>query len=329
MIDMRRRLRQPPRDAPPPARVARARRRVEPVFEEYPRWEPVLAACQLAFAMLGMGAVTTLRDFAAVVLAPRALAVGIAVQLAAVPLLAAGLGRTLPLPAGVAAGLVLVAAVPGGTLSNLATFLGRGNVALSIALTAITTLGALVTTPALLRLLIGAHLPPDFEMPAARVASDIALTLLGPLALGMAVGAALPRRRAVVSRWCIRASVGFILALALGAAGSGRLDPRAYGLVGLLAVPLLCLGGQLAALAAARLAGLAAPDRLALAIEATIRNTNLALLVKTSLAPAGEAPDPLGDGMLFVALLYGGVALGFSALPIAWHRRAGRLERPA
>ncbi len=294
------------------------------MFEAYARWEPVLAACQLAFAMLGMGAVMSLRDFGAVVLAPRALAVGIAVQLAAVPLLAAALARALPLPAGVAAGLVLVAAVPGGSLSNLATFLGRGNVALSIALTAVTTIAALVTTPALLGLLLGAHLPDDFSLPTAQVASDIALTLLGPLALGMALGAALPGRRARVSRWCIRASVAFLLALAIGAAGSGRLDPGAYGPVGLLAVPLLCLGGQLAALGAARLAGLAAPDRLALAIEATIRNTNLALLVKVSLAPAGAGRDSLGDGMLFVALLYGGVALALAALPILAQRRAER-----
>jgi BASS family bile acid:Na+ symporter len=288
----------------------------------YSQLERGLAAAQLAFAMFGMGAVMTLRDFSAVLLAPRALAVGLAVQLGAVPLLALGLGRALPVPAGIAAGLVLVAAVPGGTLSNLATFLGRGNVALSIALTAVTTVGALATTPALLRLLLGAQLPADFEMPVAQVARDIAATLLGPLAAGMALGAALPARRAQVSRWSIRASLAMILALAVGAAGSGRLDPRSYGTLALLAVPALALCGQLAAVGAGRLAGLTPADRLALGIEATLRNTNLALLVKASLAPAGAGPDPLGDGMLFVALLYGGFALLASIPPIALHRRS-------
>jgi BASS family bile acid:Na+ symporter len=300
MIDSRRRLRQ----ARPPV-----------LAEIYPRLEPAIASAQLAFAMLGMGAVTSLGDFAALLRAPRALAAGLAVQLVAVPLLALGLASALPVSAGIAAGLALVASVPGGTLSNLVTFLGRGNTPLSIALTALTTLGALVTTPALLRLLLGAGLPADFVMPVRRVASDIAVTLLGPLALGIALGAALPARRELLSRWCIRAALLAILVLVVGAAGSGRLGPAAHGAAALLAIPLLCLGAQLAALAATRLAGLGARDGLALAVEAGIRNTNLALLVKTSLAPAGGGNDALGDGMLFVALLYGGFALPLS-LPL-------------
>ena len=129
------------------------------LIENYPRYEHLLASIQLALAMLGMGALLGPRDFGRVARSPRALCVGLLLQLVLVPGLAFVLGRVLPLEMGLAAGFVLVASVPGGTMSNLVTYLGRGNIALSISLTAVTTVGALATTPALLRLLVGAARP--------------------------------------------------------------------------------------------------------------------------------------------------------------------------
>jgi len=291
------------------------------VFEAYPDYEHLLASAQLAFAMLGMGAVLAPRDFVGVMRSPRALAIGLAVQLVAVPLLASGLGVMLPVPAGIAAGLVLVASVPGGTMSNVFTYLGRGNIALSISLTAVTTVGSLLTTPALLRLLVGAHLPADFEMPTGRIALEIGAILLAPLAAGMLFGERFPDWRSGFSRWCIRASLGVIVIMVVGAGGSGRLDPSAYGKLAPVAIVLLAFVFQQTAYAACRLGGLGMRDRLAIAIEVTVRNTNLAILVKASLFPATANPDPIGDGMFFVALLYGGGALLVAALPVALGRR--------
>ena len=293
------------------------------MFESYVRYEYWLASSQLILAMLGMGALLAPRDFVEIARTPRALFLGLALQLVAVPALAAMLGATLPISAGIAAGLVLVAAVPGGTVSNVVTYLGRGNIALSISLTGLMTLGALFSTPALLRLLLGAHLPPDFEMPMSRIALEIGMTLLLPLGCGMVLGAWLPSWRDLFSRWCIRGSVGVILMMAIGAAGSGRLDATAYGVAGPFAIFMLCIGAQLIAVLASRAAQLAGPDRLAIAIEVTVRNTNLALLVKASLFPAAASPPgSLGDGMFFVALLYGGVALLVAAPSIWLSRRA-------
>ena len=278
--------------------------------ELYPRVEHLLASVQLALAMLGMGAMLTPPDFVRVARAPRALGVGLAVQLVLVPTIAWAMGRTLPVEAGLAAGLVLVAAVPGGTMSNLITYLGRGNIALSISLTAITTVGSLATTPALLRLLVGDHLPAGFDMPVARIAREIALTLILPLSVGMVVGMRFPPSRERFSRWCIRGSLFAIGLMVVGAGGSGRLDPRVYGAVGLVAVFGVVFAFQVAAWLAARATSLHGNDRIAVVVEATVRNTNLAILVKASAFPAraGEV-DPIGDGMLFASLLYGGFAL--------------------
>jgi BASS family bile acid:Na+ symporter len=292
-------------------------------FTDYARYEYALASSQLAFAMAGMGALLRPSDFVAVARSPRALLIGLALQLLAIPVIAAGLGALLPLPAGIAAGLVLVAAVPGGTMSNVITLMGRGNIALSISLTGITTVGALAVTPLLLRLFIGAHLPENFEMPTGRIAWEIGVTLLLPLFGGMVFGMWVPAWRQTFSRACVRTSLFVIGLMVIGGVGSGRLDASAYGAMGPIAIFALASCAQAAAWGITRLTRLAGEDRLAIMVEVTVRNTNLALLIKASIFPAvtGQV-DPIGDGMFFVALLYGGAALFLATPPVIANRRS-------
>lgn len=282
-----------------------------------------LAAAQLGLAMFGMGAVLGPRDFLPVLREPRALCVGLAVQSVGVPLLAWALGRSLPIPTGIAAGLALIAAVPGGTLSNVFTYLAGGNVALSVSLTGVTTVGALVTTPAVLGLLLGPTIGASATVPIEHVAGDIVAALLLPLGAGMVAGAHVRDRREAIARWAVRGSLACILALAVVGGSEGKLDPRAYGAWGIGAVVLLALAAQGGALAASWLGGLPRGDVLAVAIEATIRNSNLALLVQTSLFPGGTG-GAVAHGMFFVALLYGGVALPVACLPLVVRRISGR-----
>ena len=79
---------------------------------------------------------------------------------------------------------------------------------------------------------------------------------------------------------------------------------------------------QLAAVAICRLGRLAPRDRLAVTIEATLRNAGLALLVKASILPASRLDyAEIGDAMFFVALLYGGFGIAFSMIPVMMGRR--------
>jgi BASS family bile acid:Na+ symporter len=292
------------------------------MFAAYLEYEYFFAAAQLVLAMLGMGATLRLADFADVVREPKAFAVGLVSQLVLVPLIAFLFTLVVPLPAGVAVGLALVAAVPGGTMSNVATYLALGNTALSIALTAVSTLGCLATTPVVLRLLTTRSLPGRIEMPAAAIAFEIFVCLLAPLAAGMAIGALLPRRREAFTKWCIRACLLVILAMVIGASGAGRIDPLAYGWTGPLAVIGFSIVIQQASMALSRLCRLPRRDHVAVGIEVTIRNTNLALLIKASLLPVvAGVPDPVADGALFVALLYGGAAVFVVLPPCIVHRR--------
>jgi BASS family bile acid:Na+ symporter len=232
------------------------------------------------------------------------------VQLAGAPLVALLVNAFLDPPLGLALGLILVAAVPGGTISNVLTYMARGNVPLSISLTAVTTLGCLVVTPTLLRLLMAGHLAADFRMPAGDIAFDIAFVLLLPLAAGMIVGTTLPGFRGRFSTWCIRASLAVIGLIIIGSAGAGRIDAGAFGWMGPLVIVLFAFTIQQVSNVAVLACGLKSRDLVAIGIEVTVRNTNLALLIKASLFPAvvGVA-DPIADGVLFVVLLYGGVAL--------------------
>ena len=302
------------------------------MFDAYVRHEWWFAATQLALAMLGMGATLRVADFVGVFRQPRAFLVGALVQVLGVPLLALAINATLAPPPGIAFGLVLVTAMPGGAMSNVATYFARGNVALSIALTGVITLTCMATTPLVLRLLAGDLVRSDFAMPVDAIAVDIAVCLLAPLVLGMAVGAALGTtvRRSAFARWCVRFSLTVVVAIAVGSAGAGRLDAGAHSATPMIAIVLLVVLSQLAGTLPGWLVGLPRADLAAIAIETTIRNTNLALLLKASLFPVvpGVA-DPLADGVLFTALLYGGAAAPLSIPLVLAHRRLARRQRHA
>lgn len=296
------------------------------MFELYVRHEWWFAATQLALAMLGMGATLGADDFIGVFRQPRAFLVGALVQVAGTPLLALALTAVLPVPPGIAFGLLVVSAMPGGAMSNVATYFARGSVALSIALTAVITLTCIATTPVVLRLLAADFVPAAFVMPVGAIALDIAICLLLPLLLGMAVGAVLgsTARRGAMARWCIRLSLAVVVCIAIGSAGAGRLEIGAHSVRPLAAIVGLVVAFQIAGTVPGWLLGFSRGEIAALAIESTIRNTNLALLLKVSLFPVtAGVPNPLADGILFVALLYGGLAAPLVIPLIVVHRRLG------
>lgn len=292
-------------------------------INNYASYEYPLASAQLFLAMLGMGALLTPQDFLLEVKRPRALLVGFGFQWALVPLIALALGLILPIPAGIAVGLIFIAAVPGGTLSNILTLFGRGNITLSIALTSITTVAALVMTPLLLKILIAEYLPGDFVMPVARIARDIFATLIIPLILGMFLRSRTTTYYAAqFAKWVIRLSLLMILFIVVGSAGSGRLAADTYGVIGVAALVIFALAVQLSAVVVSKALRLTSADALAISVEATFRNISLAIAVKATVFPAVPGVlDPVGDGVLFVALLYGGISMFMTLVPVIVHRR--------
>ena len=135
----------------------------------------------LAVLMLSMGITLSLRDFQRVLERPGAVAIGFIGCYALMPALALALSRLLALPKALAAGMVLVGSINGGQASNLCTYIANGNVALSVMMTTSTTIGAIVMTPFLCKVLLGAVVPVD----AVGIAWSTVQVVLLPIALGM------------------------------------------------------------------------------------------------------------------------------------------------
>ena len=215
-------------------------------------------------------------------------------------------------------------------MSNVLTFFAKGNVPLSISLTSVTTVGSLLTTPLVLGVLSASHLPGEIDMPVGRISYEISLCLLGPLLLGMIIGNAIDAHREVFARWAIRASLGAIALIIVGAASAERIDPLSHGASVVAAIVLFTLLACAVGFGLCAAAGLDSAARTAVAIEASFRNTSLALMVKALVFPVVPGVvDPLADGVFYVALLYGGVAFQVALVPLVWHRRRVRLSGAA
>lgn len=312
-------------------------------FENYSDYERGLSSLMISLAMLGMGASLSVRDFRGVFVVWKGFAVGMGTQILLIPVWAAVMlvmlahvpqsltGIAAADATGIAIGIALVAASPGGSASNLFTFLGKGNVALSVALTAITTFVCLVTTPIVVDLLVAAQIPGTVKVDPVRIVLDIALFLIVPLLAGMALRPVLGDRRELFTRTMVRASLLVLAAIIVGSLGAGRINLLRYGWAGPAAIILFCVVMQQIARIASRGAGLTFGDGLAVIIEVTIKNMLLALLLLTSMFP-GEALRSLDaaqrpiveaarDGCIYTVLFYGAVSLVAGTVSVV-HARA-------
>ncbi|MGE8206473.1 bile acid:sodium symporter family protein [Heyndrickxia sp. NPDC080065] len=137
----------------------------------------------LGIIMFGMGLTLSLNDFKAVFKAPKSVLIGVIGQFTIMPLLAFGLANAFGLDPEVAVGVILVGCCPGGTASNVMTFLAKGNTALSVAVTSISTLLAPILTPALTLLFASKWLP----VSAGDMFMSIVKIVLIPIVLGVIV----------------------------------------------------------------------------------------------------------------------------------------------
>lgn len=291
------------------------------MVEFYLQNEYWFAVFQLVMAMFGMGATLTTSDFREVITEPKAVTIGNLIQLLLVPIIAYVFIQTAGLIGGVAIGVAIIAAIPGGTSSNMFTFFAGGNVALSISVTAITTLACLLTTPLILDLMISQYMPVDFQLPRGQIMAEIVWTLLLPLIVGMGVLRYLPKQAPVIARYSINASLLGILAIVVMSSLADRLDIEAFGVSNLLLICALLIVMTLVAWVACKIMGLNRIDSTAIEMEVAVRNVNLGLLIKTLLFPTivGQT-DTVGNMVLFTLLLYGGVQLLMGGGLIAYRR---------
>ena len=262
----------------------------------------------IQIAMFGMGATLTHADFLRVLKMPKGVVLGFALQFSVMPLLGWSIATVLRLPPEIAVGVILVGCCPGGVSSNVITYLAKGNVALSVTMTACTTLASPIMTTSLMYLLAGRSIPIDyFEM-----FRNICLTVFAPVIAGLIFnslmnrwklgGASMDRYLAVVAMIAICLICGII------AANSSN-DIKQVGPILLTAVLLHNLLGYLLGYGGAKMFGMNEADSRTIAIEVGLQNGGMAAMLATkvlklssaAIAPAIFAPVMNVTGSLLAA----------------------------
>ncbi len=280
----------------------------------------VLNVC-LALIMFGVALDLKVSDFKRLLETPRASVVGLTSQFILLPFVTFLLVWLIKPQPSIALGMMLVAACPGGNISNFLTHLSKGNTALSVSLTAIGTVLAIVMTPFNLELWAGLYPPTAQLLKEVRLdALDVfkAILLLAglPLTVGMISAHYFPDMAAKVSKGVKPVSILIFLAFVVIAFANNVDHFMNYIHLVVIIVFVHNAVALLTGYWAARLSGLALADQKTIAIETGIQNSGLGLLLIFSFF------NGLG-GMAIVAAWWG-IWHIVSGLVIAsyWSRRA-------
>lgn len=273
----------------------------------------VVLPLALAFIMLALGLGLTLDDFVRVARHPRDFAVGAASQIVVLPAVAFLLASIWPMAPELALGLMIIAAAPGGVTSNLLTSFARGDVALSISLTAVISLLSVVTIPLVVVFAYGHFIGEQAmqDITVADTAISVFLIVTVPVTIGLLV-------RRYAERFALRvepaaravSAVLFVLVLAGAIIQEWNNLATYYSQAGLATLALNVLMMAIAYLLA-RLFASGAKQRTAIAIECGLQNGTLAIAIAVLLFGGGLATVPAATysltmfvtALIFVAVL--------------------------
>lgn len=239
----------------------------------------------LFIVMMGMGLTLTVKDFLRVLETPKAGVIGLGAQLLLLPLVGFAIAALAPLPPELAVGLVLISACPGGPTSNLITFLGKGDVALSISLTAVSSLVTVFTIPLVVNLATTTFLgeTASLTLPFWATVAQIAGVTLVPVSLGMVLHATLPRFTRRVSGSIKWLSLAFLVLIIMGVLLREQANVISFfAQVGSVTL-LLNLTTMALGFAIATLARLGQARATTVTLEIGIQNGTLAITLATTL----------------------------------------------
>ena len=246
---------------------------------------PTVINYLLGVVMFGMGLTLNLNDFKIVFSRPKDVIIGCLAQFTIMPLLAWGLATVFQLDEALALGVVLVGCCPGGTASNVITYLAKGDLALSVGMTGVSTLLAPLLTPLLTWALAGKSVDVD----VAGMLLSILWVVILPIVVGLTVKWIWPKFTEKATDYLPAISsiaISLIVAIVIGANASKLM---AGGLIIVVVVMLHNLSGLGLGYLIGRVLGLSEPKKRAISIEVGMQNSGLA----SSLATIHFATYPL------------------------------------
>jgi bile acid:Na+ symporter, BASS family len=262
----------------------------------------VLLPIATGLIIFSLGLSLTPADFRRIVTAPRGVLIGLANLLALSPLLAFGVATVFDLDPALAVGLVLLGASPGGAMANMLTHLARGRVALSVTMTAVSSVAAVVTVPLFLGLAIAwfdaRGLSEHVAM--AGVVLRVFLITVVPLTAAMTLRARRPAWVAANEPRVKRLALGAFLLIVAGAVASEWeivADNLAEVAAAAIALNVVAMSVSFGIARAARLDD---PSATAIAMELGIHNSTLTIAVGASIATVLTIPAAVYSTFMFV-----------------------------
>lgn len=241
----------------------------------------------LAVTMLGMGMTLSVPDFTMIARHPVPVLVGVLSQFSVMPLVGWTVAHLVPLPDELKVGIILIGCVPGGTTSNVCSFLAKGNTALSVSMTALSTMLAPVVTPLLTLWLAGTYM----EVPAGSMALSIVQIVLLPVGAGLLLNMLAHRQVARVQPIMPWVSVIAIAGVVAAVVSRSQALIATAGLLMFVAIAVENAIGYGLGYAVARAIGVSRRDRRTISIETGLQNAGLgSTLAATYLSAAVAAP---------------------------------------
>jgi len=249
----------------------------------------VILPLALAFIMFTLGLGLSISDFSNVFKKPKNFLIGLVSQLIFLPIVGLILVIVWPLPIEIAIGVMLIAAAPGGVTSNILTFFARGDVALSVSLTAVMSLLSAVSVPIVLAISIGligdSSLPESISLTGIALSMFLIVTL--PVLLGMGVRSFLNSLTLKIEKSARFISTLLFVLVLLGAILAERENVISYFAQTGLVVLTLNILMMLIAFYWSGFFGTGISQKKAIAIECGLQNGTLAIFVGTSVFGGG------------------------------------------
>jgi BASS family bile acid:Na+ symporter len=221
--------------------------------------------------MFGMGTGLSLKDFARVVRMPKGVVAGVMCHYLIMPLVAFTITKIFTFPDEIAAGIILIGSCPNGLASNVMTYLARANLALSVTLTAISTVVAPFVTPFFMQLLAGQYIEIDFW----HMVFDITKIVIIPVSAGLVFNYFLHGKFKILDSIMPVISMGGIVLIIVVITSIGRNELLVVGPMLLIAVLIHNLSGYFLGYWTGRLLRMSDRDCRTIAIEVGLQNAGL------------------------------------------------------
>ena len=248
----------------------------------------VILPLALAFIMFTLGLGLSLADFIQIIKNPRNFFIGLISQLFFLPIVAVAITMIWSLPTEIAIGLILIAAAPGGVTSNILTSFAKGDVALSISLTAVMSLLSVISIPIVLGISLGLISDQSLgSISLSSIAISMFLIVTLPVLLGMIFRATLSYLTKIIEKSAKTISTLLFVLVLLGAILAERENIINYFAQTGLVVLVLNLVMMILAYYWAKVFGTGKAQQKAIAIECGLQNGTLAIFVGTSVFGGG------------------------------------------